>query len=287
MYLKRKIKSFAIILGVFVFVMSFLLVALGADVQTEKYKNSEVTLPILMYHSLLNDKNLQNDYTISPSAFENDLKYITSNDYTTITVNDLVDYVYSNKPLPKKCIMLTFDDGYYNNYYYAYPLLKKYKCKAVISPIVAVTEKFTETQDISITYGHLAVSEIKEMISSGYVEFQNHSYNMHTLTPRRGVAQKSGESFENYKNTITTDINKAQNFFKNEIGITPNCFVYPFGEKSEATLNIVKELGFVCTMTCTQKMNFVSKNPDSLYELGRCLRKPNEDIETLLKQISK
>lgn len=285
MYIKRKIKSFVAILCVFVFLMSFLLVALGADMQTENYKDSEITLPIIMYHSILKDTNLQNDYTISPAEFEKDLKYITSNGYTTITVNDLVEYVYSNKQLPQKCIMLTFDDGYYNNYYYAYPLLKKYKCKAVISPIVKVTEKFTETKNISITYGNIGEAEIKEMINSGYVEFQNHSYDMHTLNSRRGVAQKKGESFENYKTAITTDITKAQEFFKTKIGVTPNCFVYPFGEKSNTTLDIVKELGFVCTITCTEKTNVISKNPDSLYELGRYLRKPNTSVEYLLTNL--
>ena len=81
--------------------------------------------------------------------------------------------------------MLTFDDGYYNNYYYALPLLEKYNCKAVISPIASVSEKFTETKDISVTYGHITFDDIKEMSDSGYVEIQNHSYDMHSLKSRK------------------------------------------------------------------------------------------------------
>lgn len=83
-----------------------------------------VKLPVIMYHSLLKDEKLQNDYTVSPTLFENDLKYLTENGYTTVVVKDLTDYVYGKKSLPEKCIMLTFDDGYYNNYYYALSLLE-------------------------------------------------------------------------------------------------------------------------------------------------------------------
>ena len=202
-----------------------------------------------------------------------------------MTVDDLINYVYHGKKLPEKCIMLTFDDGYYNNYYYAYPLLKKYKCKAVISPIASMTEKFTQTQDISVSYGHISNDDIKEMVSSGYVEIQNHSYDMHTLKPRKGVSRKQGESFDNYKKAITDDITKAQNYLENVTGKKPSCFVYPFGAKSNSTEEIVRELGFVCTLTCTEKPNIITRDKESLFELGRYRRDGKESLESLLKRI--
>ncbi|MCD8026836.1 MAG: polysaccharide deacetylase family protein, partial [Clostridiales bacterium] len=246
--MKNRLKSTALILLSLAFLIAFSAVGTGADNGGEQEQG--VYLPILMYHSFLNDASLQNDYTVSPSVLESDLKYFTSNGYTTVTVNDLVEYVYSDKPLPEKCVMLTFDDGYYNNYYYAFPLLKQYGCREVISPIVSMTEKFTETADVSPTYGHISAADIIEMVESGYVEIQNHSYDMHSLKPRLGVSQKSGESDESYKAAIAEDITAAQTYLKENVGITPNCFVYPFGEESDATLDIIRELGFVCTLTC-------------------------------------
>ncbi|MEE0913501.1 MAG: polysaccharide deacetylase family protein [Ruminococcus sp.] len=285
MLIKNKVKSFIAIALIFSLIMVFALTNQSVAVETISESNDEVYLPIIMYHSLLKDKNLQNDYTISPDLFEADLKYITENGYTTITVSDLIAYVYEDKDLPDNCIMITFDDGYYNNYYYAYPLLEKYKCRAVISPIVSMTEKFTETEDVSVSYGYITTDDINEMIDSGYVEIQNHSYDMHTITPRRGVEQKRGETLDEYKKIISEDITKAQTYIKENTGTTPQCFVYPFGAESESTLQIIKDLGFLCTLTCTEKANTITKDPDSLYELGRFRRDRNESMAQLLSRI--
>ncbi len=282
---KYILKHMCFILLTFSLIFTSIAFFSGAGSTKNKADNDEVFLPIIMYHSILKDQKLQNDYTISPTLMENDLKYLTSSGYTTVTVDDLINYVYHGKKLPEKCIMLTFDDGYYNNYYYAYPLLKKYKCKAVISPIASMTEKFTQTQDISVSYGHISNDDIKEMVSSGYVEIQNHSYDMHTLKPRKGVSRKQGESFDNYKKAITDDITKAQNYLENVTGEKPSCFVYPFGAKCNSTEEIVRELGFVCTLTCTEKPNVITRDKESLFELGRYRRDYKESIESLLKRI--
>lgn len=284
---KNSIRYFAVMAAVLMLTICFLFTFQVSTAKTAKNVYDGVYLPVIMYHSLLKDTSLQNDYTISPTLFEEDLKYLKNNNYTTITVSDLIDYVYNDGTLPEKCIMLTFDDGYYNNYYYAFLLLKKYECKAVISPIVHMTELFTETEDISVSYGHISVDNIKEMLQSGYVEIQNHSYDMHKLTPRMGVDKKQGESSESYKSVIEKDIMTAQRYLKDNAGVSPQCFVYPFGAKSEETEKIVKELGFKCTLSCTEEPNYITKSEDSLFNLGRYRRDKGESMETLLKRISK
>lgn len=284
---KNSIRDFAVMAAVLLLTICFLFTFQVSTAKTAKNVDDGVYLPVIMYHSLLKDTSLQNDYTISPTLFEEDLKYLKNNNYTTITVSDLINYVYNDGTLPEKCIMLTFDDGYYNNYYYAFPLLKKYEFKAVISPIVHMTELFTETEDISVSYGHISVDNIKEMLQSGYVEIQNHSYDMHKLTPRMGVDKKQGESSESYKSVIEKDIMTAQSYLKDNAGVSPQCFVYPFGAKSEETEKIVKELGFNCTLSCTEEPNYITKSEDSLFNLGRYRRDKGESMETLLNRISK
>lgn len=280
--LEAKIKSVMLIFAVMFFSVFLCVIGTGASQNEDK---QEIYLPIIMYHSFLKDKALQNDYTVSPDVLKNDLQYFKDNGYTTVTVSDLADFVYNNKALPQKCVMLTFDDGYYNNYFYAFPLLKEYKAKAVISPIVKMAEAFTESEDISPTYGHITTENIDEMIESGLVEIQNHSYDMHSLSPRKGVSKKSGESYEDYKRLITEDISKAQAYLKENTMANPICFVYPFGEESKETLDIIKEMGFISTLTCVEKPNTITNDPESLFELGRYRRDGNESISALISRI--
>ena len=68
-------------------------------------------------------------------------------------------------------------------------------------------------------------------------------------------------------------------------GKKPTCFVYPFGAKNDLTEKLIKEMGFSCTLTCTEKPNIITKNPDSLYELGRYRRDRNESMQNLLIRI--
>lgn len=243
-----------------------------------------ITLPIVMYHSFLKDSKLQNDYCISPTVLENDLKYITSKGYTTVTPKDLVKYV-NGKPLPKKIIMITFDDGFYNNYHYAYPLLKKYNCKAVISPIVSLAEEYSEIDEISATYGYCSFDNLLEMEKSGLVEIANHSYDMHYTKGRFGVRQKQGENLQTYENNLKNDINKAQKLLKDNSIKKPLCFTYPYGAESESTLEIIKSMNFKCTLTCEEKTNYIYPNKTCLYELGRYNRTSKENSNTFFERI--
>ena len=104
-----------------------------------------VFVPIVMYHGVLDDTSRQGQYIITPTQLEEDLKIIKERGYTTVVMQDLLDYVDNGTPLPDKPIMLTFDDGYYNNYLYADPLLKRYGRKAVISPVCKWTEFYSDT----------------------------------------------------------------------------------------------------------------------------------------------
>ncbi len=282
-FLIRKIKVTAAVFLSLVLAVIFIISSSGAY----EIKEDDVYLPIIMYHSFLKEPSLQNDYVISPDVLEADLKYFNENAYTTITVDDLIKYVYNGKSLPSKCVMLTFDDGYYNNYEYVYPLLKKYKAKAVLAPIAKQSEIYTNTDEISVAYGYCSADVLKEMSESDFVEIQNHTYDMHSLQPRKGILRKNNESAEEYKNALTQDIQKSQIFLKEKVGVNPVCFVYPYGFTSSEGLNIIKENDFLCTMTVSEKPNFINRNPDTLFELGRYRRDKDETTAELMARISR
>ena len=264
-----KIKVFKlahILLFLFVLIFIFVLLFSFAFANSDEY----IKVPIIMYHSILKDPARSNKYTITPAVLEEDLKYIKANGYETITISDLISYVYDDKPLPPKPIILTFDDGHYNNYGYLYPLLEKYDMKAVISIVGSYTDKFSETNEANLNYSYLRWKDINELISSGRIEFQNHTYNLHDNTHGRiGAKKKNGESDDEYKKILEEDINKLQNEFKENTGYVPTCFTYPFGGISNSSLDIIKELGFKASLSCEEGINKITKNPNSLYLLKR------------------
>ena len=229
-----------------------------------------IDVPIIMYHSILKDPSRSNKYTVTPAVLEEDLKYIKDKGYTTVTIADLISYVYDDSPLPEKPIVLTFDDGHYNNYGYLFPLLEKYDMKAVISIVGSYTDKFSETDEANLNYSYLRWKDIKELMDTGRIEFQNHTYNLHSNTGKRiGTKKIKGETDEHYKSILKDDILKLQQEFEGNTNYTPKCFTYPFGAISNASLDIIKELGFKASLSCEQGINKLTKNPNSLYLLKR------------------
>jgi len=88
-------------------------------------------VPILMYHSVRPiDFKTTNAFvsslTLPPTEFERELIYLKSRGFTSITLQDLAQHLKGELPLPSKPVILTFDDGFQNDYQYAFPLLKTY-----------------------------------------------------------------------------------------------------------------------------------------------------------------
>ena len=247
-------------------------------------KEDKVDVPILMYHNIFRSGNTHGDYIVSEAAFEKDLKFLSENGYTAIFMQDLINYTEGKGDLPEKPVVLTFDDGYFNNCSYAFPLLKKYNSKAVISIIGYYTDLYTKSPDENPQYSHLTWDDIKTMMKSGYVEFQNHSYNLHTTDKgRNGTKKKKGESYAEYKAVLNEDIGQLQDAFLSNTGYAPNTFTYPFGSVSNDSFDIIKEMGFKASLSCESGMNHISRNPEDLFMMKRYLRTPKKSAADLLK----
>lgn len=232
-----------------------------------------IPLPVVMYHALTKDKKYQNKFFINPVIFENDLKYLKENNYTAIFMKDLIDYVDKGTPLPAKPVLITFDDGFYNNYLYAYPLLREYNMKAVFSVIGSFSDTASNTDDKNAYYSYLTWDEIKKLSASGYVEIQNHSYNMHSNKgARRGVQQKYGESMDQYRIAMEKDIGAMQDKLLQVTGQTPTTFTYPYGYWNKNSQEVLKGMGFRSTLICSEGLNYITRDPNCLYKLKRVCR---------------
>lgn len=243
-----------------------------------------VRLPVVMYHSILNVPARQGTYVIGEKELESDLKYLRENGYETVSVQDLLNYVYEGIPLPEKPVMLTFDDGYYNNYLYAYPLLKKYDMKAVVSIIGKYTDQYTLTVYDDPIYSHITWEQAAEMTASGLVEIQNHSYNLHTITKSRTASMRvSGEPIAHYETVLISDTVRLQALVDEYTGSMPTAYAYPYGLISRESVGILKEVGIKCSFTASEGINKITRDPDCLYLLKRLLRPHGKSVAILLE----
>lgn len=281
MFFTVKIRTIAAVVLIAALVITTVVFA----VSDTAVRTDGINVPILMYHSILKDSSRSGKYVVTPAELENDLKFLKDNGYTAVFMSELTDYVEKGSPLPEKPVVISFDDGYYNNYLYAFPLIKQYGMKMVFSIVGAYTDKYSEVKDENAYYSHVTWDEVNEMTSSGFVEIQNHSYDMHTIGKKRNGAKKiRGESDEHYKQALSDDIGKMQKLVYEHTGVTPTTFTYPFGSVSNASFDILKEMGFKATLSCASGTNYVTRDKECLYMMKRYIRPHGKSAEKILSK---
>src|SRR5690349_2805414 len=122
-------------------------------------------LRVLMYHKISNDGSYDG-LTVTLAHLEKQFELLLKEEYSPILLSDLVDFIQVCKPLLTKTVLITFDDGYRDNYTIMYPLLKKYGMKSNI---------FLVPSFIGTTTEYLHVNDIHNM-NARLVEFGLHSY---------------------------------------------------------------------------------------------------------------
>jgi len=236
-----------------------------------------------MYHLISNDSNQLGKYTITPAEMEADLKYLTENDYEPVFMAELIRFVGGWHPLPKKPVVLTFDDGRYSDYDYLLPLLEKYDMKAVLS----IVGEFTD-ENSNANYDlkpHLTWDQIEKLHKSKRVEFQNHSYHLHDGI---GCGRRKGESMDAYQVRLKADLSKLQETLTIKIGRAPTTFTYPLGIISKGSDEVLKDLSFKASLSCYEGMNTItSGNPDDLFQLKRNIRRHGQPISSILNKLEK
>ncbi len=252
----------------------------------ENYEDS-VFLPVIMYHSIVDDKSKINEYTVTPEMIENDLKYLKENGFETILSEDLINYTEKDTPLPEKPIMITLDDGFYNNAYYLVPLLEKYNMKAVISVVGEYCDSASERDSHVPEYSYLTWDDISEISKNPNIEIGNHTYSMHTTSERKGCSKLSYETEQQYHEILSENILKLQNKLKSETDITPISFAYPFGYISRESIPILKNSGIMITFTCYERPNYIIKDSDCLYGINRYNRSGNISTNEFMRNLLK
>ena len=267
----RKKQTAAVLAGLFLLCAAFFAVLqAGSDKAAQP-------LPVLMYHHFCPDGEPCNEMTVTASRLEEDLQWLEDNGYTTVLPRELA----AGDPLPEKPVLITFDDGYRSNYELAYPLLQKYRAKAVISLM-------TYMQD-SCAGEFLSWDMCREMEASGLVEIGSHTYRCHNLDGRGGVYERDGfngiqrrpeESGAEFQSRVLDDIQKSYDLLTENLGHAPVFFAYPYGLEEPSAEGLIREL-FSVTVTTRPKMADLAQ--EDWYSLPRFTISMNNSLEELLQ----
>jgi len=247
--------------------------------------SSGVAVPILMYHSVGYNKT-PSKYILSPEVFEEDLRWLSERGYTAVFVSELVAYVQGKGSLPERPVVITLDDGFLNNRTYVLPLLQKYKMKAVLSVVGSFCDEFTAHPDPDPAYAYLTWEDVDDLAHSGYFEIGNHTYDLHSVSDRKGCMKKDDESASAYSEFLSKDLTRLQSMLYEKAGITPTVFAYPYGAVSGEALFVLQSLGFSAALTCSEQVNYLSVGKsEALYRLGRFNRPSGVDTKTFMKRV--
>jgi peptidoglycan/xylan/chitin deacetylase (PgdA/CDA1 family) len=188
-------------------------------------------VPILMYHYVGDAPptadRLRRDLTVSAAAFEAQMAWLRDNGYTTITLDQLYEYLNGGEPLPPRPVVLTFDDGYLDAYTVAFPTLKKYGHTGAFF-VIADFINYSNPE-------HATWSQLREMADAG-MRIESHS-RTHIDLRRRSNAVLVWE--------LLGPAEQIEAF----IGRKPRFFSYPTGRYDAAVIQILRDLGTNAALT--------------------------------------
>jgi peptidoglycan/xylan/chitin deacetylase (PgdA/CDA1 family) len=147
------------------------------------------SVPILTYHSVADPHDhLYAHLSLPLEMFERQLRYLRRHRFETVTLRQVFEYLRNGTPLPRRAVALTFDDGYLDNWVYAFPLLKKYGMKATIFVVVDLVDPENTLRptldDVDAGriapehltwWGQLSWRELATMCESGVIDVQAHT----------------------------------------------------------------------------------------------------------------
>lgn len=202
------------------------------------FVTNSMDVPILNYHMV---GDLYHSLCVSPQQFDEQMGYLFGNGYHTITPDQLMNYLNYGRPLPENPIIITFDDGYLDNYTEAYPILKKYGFTATI---------FLVTNFINQDPRFMTWDQVREMQNYGIV-FGSHTMN-HAELNKMNADQ------------IANELSGSREEMARQLGHKPRYFAYPTGAYDLQIAEMVHQAGYRAAFTIRYGEAGVGSNPYAL-----------------------
>lgn len=194
-------------------------------------------VPVLVYHNI--GKEARGRLVLGVDAFAEQMKYLKTHGYRVVSVADFVEWLNLRRQLPKKTVVLTFDDGYRSFRDYAYPVLKELRFTATL---------FVYTDYVGSGRNALGWDDLKALAAEGF-DVQAHSKSHGDL--RRGEHETDAQ----YARRMQAELTEPPRVLAKSIGRPVSFLAYPYGRVDDAVLAKVREQGYHAAFTVRRESN--------------------------------
>lgn len=237
------------------------------------------SVPVLMYHHVCPHPGT---VTVSPETFEAQMAHLARAGYQALSADAFLEFIEGRRPLSGRDVLITFDDGYLDNYVYAYPVLKHYGLKATIFAITgrigdgSVRAHAGDGVPLPPTLDHRACktalaenrtddvmlrwSEIEAMEASGTIEVHSHTHShqrwdrMHADPTQRLDA-------------VTADLGLSRATLTKRLGKDSQHLCWPWGYFEPSYQEAATQLGFRAQYTVERGVNVTGSDPRHIARL--------------------
>lgn len=243
-------------------------------------------VPVLMYHHVSPSPGL---ITVRPSTFEMQMAHLAYNGYTTLTAEQLFDFLQGEKQVPRKSLVITFDDGYLDNYVYAFPILKRFGLHGIIFATTGwigdgpARNHAGEDGELPPCPDHrsckaaiasgkadsvmLRWSEIALMEESGAVEIHSHTHS-HIRWDQQIPAKDQCLA------ALASDLAESRETLHTFLGKDSRHLCWPWGFFDSAYQAVAEKAGFVAQYSTSPHINSPTTDPRNI---GRFVVKDRAD----------
>jgi len=238
----------------------------------------------IAYHDVVRTRTELASDAITVDHLIDQFEWLLANDYHPVSIDDLLAARAGKRNLPRKAVLLCWDDGYASFYTLVFPLLKAYNFPAVlalegswIAPEPRATVRYGKK---TMPRNHfLSWKQLRELAKSPLVEIASHSFDLHHGVLADGfgdrlpavIARKYDPDTKRYESDkeqferIYKDLQKNSRFIESRLGVRPRVMVWPFGRYNKNALDAARKAGMEICLT----LNPVPGTLENLQEIGR------------------
>ncbi len=198
-----------------------------AGVETNGYQ----LVPILCYHNLA--PQAKGRLVLAASSFEEQMRYLKKEGYRVVSLGEFVEFMSFKRQLPRKSVVLTFDDGYRAFKDFAYPILKELGFTATL---------FVYTEYVGAGRNAFSWDDLKALAAEGF-DVQAHS------KTHGDLRRAPNETDAQFARRMQAELEQPLALFQQRIGSRPHYLAYPYGRQDDEVVKKAREYGYIAAFT--------------------------------------